>query len=348
MFAEEFLVAADHSVAVGSVDSGAIIQQLSQSFAYRRVMESLQALPTELGVDPHRLLQAVAEEAIRLTIAAFPAADSGHVANAITVLETPIEELQTTTLAPTVTLFDADALDNDLFESIATVTQDVAPTHSNPIVQLVDRYKAKRETAKAITQVLTRADILVQIGEQIQIEREDKGLTIAQLHARTFIPMYHLQALEAGHVEQLPEDVYLRGFLRRIENALGLEVSTLIDQLPSESAAVNVLPVWARERSASVKRGVGGLDVNPTHLYVTYAAMMAGGVCWLSNQQAPTTKLPDLSNYEPRAEAPSTKAFQPLKSKSTLNARMQKGNPVQAKSINVGSAKQIAPPEVLR
>lgn len=342
MFAEEFLVAADCSVGANSVESGAIIQQLSQSFAYRRVMESLQALPVELGVDPHKLLQAVAEEAIRLTIAA------AHVpaANIPTVLELPLQPSETVELAPTVTVLDAEALDNDLFESIATVTQDATPVRANPIVQLVDRYKAKRETAKAITQVLTRADILVQIGEQIQTEREDKGLTIAQLHARTFIPMYHLQALEAGHVEQLPEDVYLRGFLRRIENALGLEVNALIDQLPSDATAVNVLPVWARERS--LKRSVGGLDVNPTHLYVTYAAMMAGGVCWLSNQQAPTTNLPDLSNYEPRAEAPSSKAFQPLKSKSTLNAKAPKPNSVQAKSLNVGSAQSIAPPEVLR
>jgi cytoskeleton protein RodZ len=199
-------------------------------------------------------------------------------------------------------------------------------------------------------QVFTRTEILTQIGAQIQLEREQKGMTIAQLHARTFIPMYHLQAFEGGHVEQLPEDVYLRGFLRRIENALGMEVGSLIEKLPTDQAEKSILPSWAGHSAKGSRRGIGGLDINPTHLYVTYAAIMAGGVCWLSNQQTPTAaNLPDLTNYEPRAEAPS--AAQMQANRQNLNRTAQKigsNQSAQSKSIKVGSVKNIAPPETLR
>ncbi|NJN49673.1 MAG: hypothetical protein HC805_07805 [Alkalinema sp. RL_2_19] len=190
---------------------------------------------------------------------------------------------------------------------------------------------------------MTRTEILIQIGAQIQLEREQKGLTIAQLHARTFIPMYHLQALEGGHVEQLPEDVYLRGFLRRIENALGLAVSSLIDKLPT-AADRSLLPCWSGHAMNVSRRGFAGLDVNPNHLYFTYAAIMAGGVCWLSNQTAPTAaNLPDLTNYEPRAEVPTTRSLRVNQPKANLTANQQ-----AQKSMKVGAAPNMAPPEVLR
>jgi cytoskeleton protein RodZ len=315
-----------------------IERQLNQSPIYRQAVESLQQLVADDHTDGQMLLKAVSLEAIRLTletIAAQPAVPT-IASTATTVLEAPAGEL------------DDDALDNDLFEAIASVTQ--SETQSNPLSHLFDRYKAKRQYAAESVKIFTRAEILTQIGAQIQLEREQKGLTIAQLHARTFIPMYHLQAFEGGHVEQLPEDVYLRGFLRRIENALGMEVGSLIEKLPTDQAEKSILPSWAGHGAQGARRGFGGLDINPTHLYVTYAAIMAGGVCWLSNQATPTSaNLPDLSTYEPRAEAPTTAQMQA--NRLNLNRTAQKigGNQsAQAKSVKVGSVKNIAPPETLR
>jgi cytoskeleton protein RodZ len=349
MFAAEFVgqnAAMMPSATIGqpaigspSMDLVSLIEsQLNQSTIYRQAVESLQQLIADDHTDGQMLLKAVSLEAIRLTlqtIAAQPSVPS-IASTATTVLEAPIAD------------FDEDALDNDLFEAIATVTQ--SESQSNPLSHLFDRYKAKRQHAVESVKIFTRAEILTQIGAQIQLEREQKGLTIAQLHARTFIPMYHLQAFEGGHVEQLPEDVYLRGFLRRIENALGMEVGSLIEKLPTDQAEKSILPSWAGHGAQGTRRGFGGLDINPTHLYVTYAAIMAGGVCWLSNQQTPTSaNLPDLTNYEPRAEAPSTAQMQA--NRQNLNRTAQKissNQSAQSKSIKVGSVKNIAPPETLR
>jgi cytoskeleton protein RodZ len=334
-------------VADGLPDSADLVNliesQLSQSFVYRRAVESLQQLVSDETTDGQMLLKVVGLEAIRLTLQAVGAHPSVPTATALTVLEAPAE------LAVDREALDGEALDNDLFESIAAVTQGSTP-RSHPFSHLIDRYKAKRQTAVESVKVFTRAEILTQIGAQIQLEREQKGLTIAQLHARTFIPMYHLQAFEAGHVEQLPEDVYLRGFLRRIENALGMEVGSLIEKLPTDQAEKSILPSWAGHSAKGARRGIGGLDINPTHLYVTYAAIMAGGVCWLSNQSAPTAgNLPDLTNYEPRAEAPSAAQMQASRPKANLPGNKIGNAPsTQNKSIKVGSVKNIAPPETLR
>jgi cytoskeleton protein RodZ len=349
MFAAEFVgqnAAVMPSATIGqpaiglpSMDLVSLIEsQLNQSTIYRQAVESLQQLVADDHTDGQMLLKAVSLAAIRLTlqtIAAQPAVPT-IASTATTVLEAPTAD------------FDEAALDNDLFEAIATVTQ--STSQSNPLSHLFDRYKAKRQHAVESVKVFTRAEILTQIGAQIQLEREQKGLTIAQLHARTFIPMYHLQAFEAGHVEQLPEDVYLRGFLRRIENALGMEVGSLIEKLPTDQAEKSILPSWAGHSAKGARRGIGGLDINPTHLYVTYAAIMAGGVCWLSNQSAPTAaNLPDLSNYEPRAEAPSAAQMQASRPKANLPGnKIGNAASMQNKSIKVGSVKNIAPPETLR
>ncbi len=361
MFAEEFVIqdmagvssapvvgtaAPMHLVADGLPDSADLVSliesQLSQSFVYRRAVESLQQLMLHDTTDGQMLLKVVGLEAIRLTlqaVGAHPMAKDS--AAGLTGLEAPAE-LDRATL-------DADALDNDLLESIATVTQ-ASPTKTHPLANLINRYKTQRQTAADSVKVFTRAEILAQIGAQIQLEREQKKLTIAQLHARTFIPMYHLQALEGGHLEQLPEDVYLRGFLRRIENALGLQVGSLIDKLPNETIAPSILPSWAGHGAQGMRRGVGGLDINPTHLYVTYAAILAGGVGWLSHQSTPTSaNLPDFTNYEPRAAVTSAQmqASRPKANRAEPKLGNAKSN-VQAKSIKVDAVRNIAPPEMLR
>jgi cytoskeleton protein RodZ len=366
MFAEEFVIqdAAGHrSETVGdSLSHGPslieglpiaanqlvslIESQLSQSFVYRRAVESLQQLMADDTTDGQMLLKVVGLEAIRLTLQAV-ATDRHPI---VAPVSAPVSAIAVTVLedaAPDTDAFDADVLDHDLFAAIAAVTQAGKPSH--PLSHLFDRYKAKRQIAAESVKVFTRAEILTQIGAQIQLEREQQNLTIAQLHARTFIPMYHLQAFEGGHVEQLPEDVYLRGFLRRIENALSLEVGSLIEKLPNDQTAPSIVPSWSGHGANGVsRRGVGGLDINPNHLYVTYAAIMAGGVCWLSNQTSPTAaNLPDFTHYEPRAEAPSAQMQASQPNLNRFGHKIGNVKSVQAKSINPG-AKNMAPPETLR
>jgi cytoskeleton protein RodZ len=344
MFSEDVMVglAAVENPTVMGTALNAVISQvevaLSQSDIYHRAIASIQQVTAEAGLDGQILLKAVSLEAIRLTIAAM---ESLHPKALESALESTPENVIEYMADPA----DIDPADNAMFESIATVMQPRRVLR-NPMKAVMAKHRAKRQ-AKVIEElIMTREEILIQLGERIQLEREARKMSIAQLHARTFIPMYHLQALEGGHTVQLPEDVYLRGFLRRIENALTLDNGSLVGAMPSEVSA-EILPSWAKQSTKAKRKNLGGLDMNPTHLYFTYAALMAGGVCWLSSQTPPKTTLPDLSNYEPRAQLPMPKApnnkLSTPKTKFANQAAKKQLSSLGNTTIKIG----IAPPELM-
>jgi cytoskeletal protein RodZ len=61
-----------------------------------------------------------------------------------------------------------------------------------------------------------------QLGEELLRVRQDRGISLYQLHLQTLVPLHHLKALETGQTDKLPEDIYVRGFVRRLGDALGL------------------------------------------------------------------------------------------------------------------------------
>jgi cytoskeleton protein RodZ len=148
-------------------------------------------------------------------------------------------------------------------------------------------FAAEVESAEQTTEPVSRSERLVLLGQQIKIGREAKGLTVEQLHLQTYVPLHHLKALEVGAIDRLPEDVFLRGFVRQLEKALG--VSTLAGLVPApEVAQQQVVPGWKQKAALSPVA-----QISPVHLYVGYAALMAGavgGLTWIS--QPPQSEAP--------------------------------------------------------
>jgi cytoskeleton protein RodZ len=132
---------------------------------------------------------------------------------------------------------------------------------------------------------------IARLGEQIRRAREARAMTVSELHTRTMVPLHQLKALEAGQTEHLPEDIYLRGFIRRIAATLGLNAEQLLDNLPTPDPKKAVLPSWqapVKSKGFSIGFNFGGLSLQPMHLYVGYAALVAGGVAWLAHQPSPS------------------------------------------------------------
>ncbi|MEB3337703.1 MAG: helix-turn-helix domain-containing protein [Leptolyngbyaceae bacterium] len=137
--------------------------------------------------------------------------------------------------------------------------------------------------AELVAQQATQAweDGLCQLGQELQKIRQAKSLSIQELHTLTLVPLYHLQALELGQVEKLPEAVYVRGFVRRIGNALGLDGDHLVATLPPSDPNKGLIPCWAESKPESE------FYLRPVHLYVSYAALMAGAVSGLAATSQP-------------------------------------------------------------
>lgn len=155
------------------------------------------------------------------------------------------------------------------------------------------------------TKPLTQAEInhhfrqqqkvyLQEIGEELRKARESYHLTLQQMHYFTLVPLHHLEALEQGQLEYLPEDIYIRGFICRVANALGLEGGKLAASFPC-------LEFSAQLQQSTVKADVNSeFYLNSAHLYFGYVAILAssmGGIAWLSQQSVPDVTLPpDIQN----------------------------------------------------
>lgn len=134
---------------------------------------------------------------------------------------------------------------------------------------------------------------LREVGEQIAQVRAAQKISLEQLHLLTKVPLYHLKALEMGRVELLPEPIYVRGFIRRIGFALGLDGEYLAASLPTTAVNKSVLP--------SYKPSKPHLEffLNPVYLYFTYILIVITALTalsFLSHQCQPTCNYPQFTN----------------------------------------------------
>lgn len=172
--------------------------------------------------------------------------------------------------------------------------------------------KSKKVSKAELAQVAAeqRAKTLSDIGKQLKEARELRGMSLIQLNIYTHVPIHQMEAIENGKWESLPEEVYVRGFIRVMGNALGLNGTNLVSSLPAPEPAKTIAPVWYKEQKSS--GGGIGLNIKPMHLYVGYTALVAGAVGGLSlvsqSQQAEAKRLlPDTNTTSSSTQTPKDK-----------------------------------------
>jgi cytoskeleton protein RodZ len=273
---------------------GQVEGELYRSEVYRRALGNLQKMPAKGAESAQFLMKAIGREAIRLTLRHFvqtrETADQGiRGADDREVDEFPVAAFSralgsrlATLPLPTVEVVET-----------AQVPESVTPTFTNPIPAIAQKVTPKKSGKKRSLADLAeqaaqeRQTGLQQIGEQLRAAREARSMSLSQLHSKTLVPMHQLVALESGQGAHLPEDIYLRGFIKRISTALDLDSVSLLTSLPTPDPTQAILPSWYHPQTKS--SGIKGLAVQPLHLYVGYAALMAGGLVWLSHQSSPET-----------------------------------------------------------
>ena len=68
-----------------------------------------------------------------------------------------------------------------------------------------------------------------EIGATLKQAREEKSLRIEEVEIRTRIRALYLKALEEGRCEELPETIYVRGFIHRYADVVGLDGKALAE-----------------------------------------------------------------------------------------------------------------------
>jgi hypothetical protein len=268
---------------------------LYRSDVYRRVQSHLQNLPQELENQMQRVVRAIGREAIRL---AFRSLVKQRKAEAI-ALQLPqvrpparpvpppppppsptpvISEPARLTPEPAAATPEVSVSNPELNEPSPPVEESTRQTAAPATPNFFRRRLSKAQRAALARQ--NWENHLCQLGQEIRQTREAKSISLFQMHCRTNIPIHQLEALETGQIDRLPEDIYIRGFLRQVGNALGWNGAELAASLPTPflDPVKAILPSWYR---ADEK---GAWVLNPMYLYVGYAVLMAGGLTWISQQ----------------------------------------------------------------
>lgn len=347
---------------------GQIETKLHRSKVYRNALATLQNLLGPSSQEAKVLFKAISREAIALSFQQFTTQQPKVTENQEKLTAAPSTESENNDLSQclsTVKLNTNNHERNTSEENLRSPSgghlmpsQSVPltePTHQKVSPDKVASVKAEedKQNAKKPTHWLKRTkkpnkaeiakqlaaeqriETLQKIGQQLRQARESQGLSLEQLKVYTHIPIYHMEAVENGNVELLPEDVYLRGFIRVMGNALGLNGTSLIAALPAPEIAKAILPISSKLKNSSP--GLG-LNIRPVHLYVGYTALVAGAVGGLSimSQQGNADRAVIPDDATPSSASQSSQRMEPT---TTPGLRSS------SSGVSVGS--DIAPPEAL-
>ncbi|WP_448379955.1 helix-turn-helix domain-containing protein [Gloeomargarita sp.] len=118
----------------------------------------------------------------------------------------------------------------------------------------------------------TQVARLREIGQYLRQVREEKHLSLEDIAARTRIQTRLLRAIEEGQVRELPEPIYVQGFLRQYANVLQL----------SEALDLRELDLAPPVTQPPTLPAQTGSPLRPFHLYITYFALILGAIAVLS------------------------------------------------------------------
>jgi len=329
--------------------------ELHRSQAYRQALVSLQTLLGESSEQAKVLFKIVSREAISLVVRQFALysqkmkdchadvevnndvtahkSDSNQELNSNLTSVNVDSQLSTENLRVQKSPVETQ-LNNDSSQDI--ISQDVKPKTKFNLFKWNQKISAAQ--AKEIADQ-KRLESLKQIGQQLRQARESQGLSLSQLSAYTHVPMYHMESIEEGYFKSLPDDVFVRGFIRVMGNTLGLDGNTLSKSLPNNQRNDLTLPPTYQPKQSLPSRQMG-LELSPMHLYMGYTALVAGAVGGLSLMSGQSTTENKVFTH---SAIPSTQSLTDSSRYRETNAKPG----IQSNNGSVSVGIDIAPPEAL-
>jgi cytoskeletal protein RodZ len=99
------------------------------------------------------------------------------------------------------------------------------------------------------------------IGVMLKKRREEKRMSVAEVSRVTRIPVTTLDALEADRFDDLPGEVFVRGFLKSYAQAVGLAPAEILARYTSSRNVTIVTPLPATSPVTAVRGGSRRLGV---------------------------------------------------------------------------------------
>ncbi len=184
---------------------------------------------------------------------------------------------------------------------------------------------------------------LKEISQYLVQVRQEKSIRIEEVAAKTHIQKSCLQALETGHFEELPEPVYVQGFIRRYADALGLDGTAL-----ANSFTINVSPPYTKTNPNNNSQNLDKKSKIRIPLFVSYALLLiiaAIGLVYILNPRL----IVNFVTKQQNLIANSTQKTAPLSESSlpALESQSQQQNsiptPLQTTALSPESSLAVAP-----
>jgi hypothetical protein len=186
----------------------------------------------------------------------------------------------------------------------------------------------------------TPAAIMEQIGAHLGYWRNQQSLSVEEVAALTQIQPRLIQAIEEGHIEMLPESVYVKGMIRRYGDCLGMDGNGLAEYVPTWQREVMEFKQTTSTRAETFSPPT----IKPIHWYAIYALTILGGSAGLSHMLNDAAKppYPIVEKTKPAQSIPVDIAPPaPIESPDTVQVRIDVKNPIWAEIVVDGNPKIV-------
>ncbi len=94
------------------------------------------------------------------------------------------------------------------------------------------------------------------IGRYLRHARESRAMSVEEVSRATRIPVSAIERIEADHFDDLPGEVFVRGFLRAYARAVSIPVEEVLARYTASRrvAVVTTLPVTSPMRGTQTRR----------------------------------------------------------------------------------------------
>lgn len=175
-----------------------------------------------------------------------------------------------------------------------------------------------------------RAEKLADMGGYLRHLRQEQSLSLEEVAAKTKVQARLLQALEEARLDILPEPIYIKGFIKRYADALGLNGAEFSSVFPTAQG-------WHHKKPSLI--GLPTFQLKTVHLYLLYVFLVICAVLGLSNLVNRSAL--QLSNAAPEKTSP-VRPPAPVKPPSQVQSPAPVPSPAQ---IQTPSQAQLPPQE---
>jgi cytoskeletal protein RodZ len=94
------------------------------------------------------------------------------------------------------------------------------------------------------------------VGQYLRQQREAKAMSIEEVARSTRVPMSSVERLESDQFDELPGEVFVRGFMKSYARAVGIDADDVLARYTASRrvAWVTPLPISSPTRPARSKR----------------------------------------------------------------------------------------------